>query len=113
MDSDEDLDVDGEGEGKESESGQTTASLTGFLFGNIDKEGKLEDTYLDEVFPFREFHILQSFMGLVHKQPQICTFRQLVENPYRSSVKCQYFFLIEKENGKERKKYLYHFSSVF
>ncbi len=48
MDSDEDLDVDGDV--KESESGQTTASLTGFLFGNIDKEGKLEDDLLDEVY---------------------------------------------------------------
>ena len=56
MDSDEEHDQDhdeGAGdheEGGGSESKQTTA-LTGFLFGNIDKEGKLEDDVLDEVPP--------------------------------------------------------------
>ena len=35
---------------EEQEEGQGQATLTGFLFGNIDKKGKLEDDVLDEVY---------------------------------------------------------------
>ncbi len=84
MDSDEDLDVDGEGEGKESESGQTTASLTGFLFGNIDKEGKLEDTYLDEVYSFTKCY-------------NFCIDLQAMDNCIRNH-RFAHFFLVENLN---------------
>ena len=50
MDSDEEHDHEHEqDEGGTGDSRQTTTSLTGFLFGNIDKEGRLEDDVLDEV----------------------------------------------------------------
>lgn len=41
IDSDHEHDLEDESEG--------SATLTGFLFGNIDKEGHLEDDILDEV----------------------------------------------------------------
>ena len=50
MDSDEEHDHEhDQDDGGTGDSQQTTASLTGFLFGNIDKEGRLEDDVLDEV----------------------------------------------------------------
>ncbi len=54
MDSDDEHDHD-EGGGGDS-SPKASASLTGFLFGNIDKEGKLENDVLDEVKFEYEIH---------------------------------------------------------
>ena len=33
----------------ESQDSQTSAALAGFLFGNIDEKGELEEDFLDEV----------------------------------------------------------------
>ena len=49
MDSDEDDRA--ENPEADQQNSDVTASLTGFLFGNIDKRGKLEDDFLDEVRP--------------------------------------------------------------
>ena len=55
MDHDEHHDVDDHGEGDQEdsheahESQSVSAVLAGFLFGNVDKRGELEEDFLDEV----------------------------------------------------------------
>ena len=49
MDSEDEHDHDHDGHHPDVTSSQSSVSLTGFLFGNIDEKGELEDDILDEV----------------------------------------------------------------
>ena len=51
MDSEEEHDGGNDGleESSETKAERTSVNLTGFLFGNIDEKGKLENDILDEV----------------------------------------------------------------
>ena len=40
---------DGRADGAEPTTPSAVSSLTGFLFGNIDEKGELEEDFLDEV----------------------------------------------------------------
>ena len=59
MDMEDTYEQDGDQiEGDEGASSAAVSSLTGFLFGNIDEKGELQEDFLDEVimaYPSSEF----------------------------------------------------------
>ena len=62
-DSDEESNHGGNSSSEEESGPQSGMNMTGFLFGNIDREGKLEEDFLDETSR-KKLNGLSSLLGL-------------------------------------------------